>query len=340
MSRIFIIYAGGTIGMHQTANGYAPSIDFIDRLSESLNCHIEGLSEFDIESIDPPIDSSDLTASDWNRLIQKLSSVWDIYDGFIILHGTDTMAYTASALSFLLGNIDKPIVITGSQIPLGEPRSDALNNIQLSIESSIHHLLPREVCIAFHDRILRGNRVSKCSSQKLGAFDSPNFPWIGESGVSLRFNPINRLPLGKPDLTTVNFEDDRVGVLLCHPGIPIWQATRLLRDDRLRGLVLMTYGVGNPPWLDGQLIPLLEEANERGLAIVNISQCPEGWIEQGAYATGNRLNKAGVIPCYDMTPEAAITKLQVLLARGHRGDDLLDHLRYPLRGEMTIPDYK
>lgn len=338
MSRIYLIYAGGTIGMCLTANGYAPSLDFFDRVSETLSRSSDLLPDFEIGSIDPPIDSSDITTSDWNRIIKKLSSVWDAYDGFVILHGTDTMAYTSSALSFLLGSIDKPVVITGSQIPLGELRSDAINNIQLSIESSAHKSMPKEVCVAFNDRILRGNRVSKCNSQKMDAFDSPNFPWIGESGISLRFNSIDPLPSGKPELTEANFKDDRVGVLMCHPGLPIWQVSSLIRDDRLRGLVLMTYGLGNPPWIDGELIHMLDEAIERGISIVNISQCARGSVEQGSYATGKRLNKAGVIPCYDMTPEAAISKLQVLLARGQRGDDLSDNLQRSLRGEITIPD--
>ncbi|GHC37770.1 asparaginase domain-containing protein [Aidingimonas halophila] len=335
MSRLLILYTGGTLGMQPSSKGYVPSRRFAEQLDAALVAQpANRLPNHDLQTLHPLIDSADLAPVAWNRLVATLAEVWTSYDGFVILHGTDTLAYTASALSFLLGPLDKPVVLTGAQIPLGEPRSDALNNVVLAMQAAGHSRAPREVCIAFHDRLLRGNRARKCRTQGLDAFDSPNAPWLGEAGIALRLNGLPPLPVGTPDLTPADFEAGRTAVLHCHPGLSPRQVTRQLDDPQLQGLVLMTYGVGNPPGLDGQLLTCLRQATERGLAIVNVTQCGQGMVQQGTYATGRQLEDAGVIAGRDLTPEAAITKLDVLLARGQRGQALRDALSRPLRGEM------
>ncbi|TFH87746.1 L-asparaginase 1 [Billgrantia azerbaijanica] len=338
MARLLILYTGGTLGMRPSPAGYVPSPRFAEQLEAALAAQPAGrLPDHDLLTLHPLIDSADLTPATWNRLIAVLAEAWASYDGFVILHGTDTLAYTAAALSFLLGALDKPVVLTGAQIPLGEPRSDALNNVLLALQAAGHPHAPREVCVAFHDRLLRGNRARKCRTQGLDAFDSPNAPWLGEAGIALRLADLPALPVGVPDLTPAAFAAGRVGVLHCHPGLAPRQVARQLDDPQLQGLVLLTYGVGNPPGLDGQLLACLRQATERGLAIVNVTQCGQGTVQQGTYASGGRLGDVGVIAGQDITPEAAIAKLEVLLARAQRGQALRDALSRPLRGEMRAP---
>lgn len=335
MPRLLMLYTGGTLGMQASPGGYVPSADFDERLGEALAAYPAGsLPDYSLHSLQPLIDSADLSPECWQRMVSVLAAAWEGYDGFVILHGTDTMAHTASALSFLLGALDKPVILTGSQIPLGEPRSDALNNIILAMQAAAHPAAPREVCLAFHDRLLRGNRARKCRTQGLDAFDSPNAPWLGEAGIELHFSAHDPLPSGTPELVVPAFEAGRVGVLHCHPGLSPRQVARQLEDDQLQGLVLMTYGVGNPPGLDGQLLNCLQRAADRGLVVFNVTQCGQGTVQQATYATGKRLHDAGVVSGQDITPEAAITKLQVLLARGQSGQALRNALGRPLRGEM------
>lgn len=344
MTRLLILYTGGTLGMQSSPTGYVPSLRFAEHLKATLAAQPAGrLPAYDLQTLHPLIDSADLTPGSWNRLVGVLDEKWANYDGFVILHGTDTMAYTASALSFLLDTMNKPVVLTGAQIPLAEPRSDTVNNVILAMQAAGHPCAPREVCIAFHDRLLRGNRARKCRTQGLDAFDSPNAPWLGEAGIDLRLNDLPTLPVGAPDLTPATFTAGSVAVLHCHPGLSTRQVSRQLDDPQLQGLVLMTYGVGNPPGLNGQLLSCLRRATERGVVIVNVTQCGQGTVQQGTYATGGRLNDAGVISGRDITPEAAIAKLEVLLARAQHDQApctkaLRDALSRPVRGEMSAAE--
>lgn len=336
MSRLLILYTGGTIGMQPSAAGYVPGKDFAERLATQLTAHDgAGLPEYRLVEMQPPIDSADLTPNVWNRIVEVLARHWDAHDGVVILHGTDTLAYTASALSFMLGALDKPIMLTGAQIPLGEPRSDAPGNVATAMQAAVAPGAPCEVCVVFHDRVLRGNRARKVRTQGLDAFDSPNAPWLGEAGIELRLGQVPPLAAGTPELSPVAFEADRVGVLHCHPGMSARLAEAMLEDPRLRGLVLLTYGVGNPPGQEGRFLAGLRRATAQGLVVVNLTQCHQGLVHQGAYATGAALNAAGVVSGQDMTPEAAVTKLQVLLGRGLAGDALRRAMARPLRGEMT-----
>ncbi|PMR69942.1 asparaginase [Halomonas heilongjiangensis] len=337
MPRLLILYTGGTIGMRPSPAGYVPGEGFAERLATQLAAHGGAtLPEYRLVELQPAIDSADLTPEAWNRIVAVLARHWDAHDGVVILHGTDTLAYTASALSFMLGALDKPVMLTGAQLPLGEPRSDAPGNVATAMQAAVAPGAPREVCVVFHDRVLRGNRARKVRSQGMDAFDSPNAPWLGEAGIELRLGQASALPGGTPDFSPVAFEADRVGVLHCHPGMSARQAEAMLEDARLQGLVLLTYGVGNPPSHEGRFLAGLQRATARGLVTVNLTQCHQGRVRQGAYATGAVLNAAGVVAGRDMTPEAAVTKLQVLLGRGLAGDALREAMTRPLRGEMTL----
>lgn len=336
MPRLLILHTGGTIGMQPGPNGYAPVPGFADRLSRLLDAHGVGtLPDRRILELAPLIDSADLAPEDWNRLVVALAEHWQDHDGVVILHGTDTLAHTASALSFMLGALDKPVVLTGAQIPLGEPRSDAPSNLVTALQVAADPSAPPEVCIAFHDRLLRGNRTRKVRSQGLDAFDSPDAPWLGESGIRLRLHAQRALPPGTPDFTPLAFAEGAVAMLPVHPGLSTALLDAVLSAPGLRGLVLATYGVGNPPGLAGALVERLRRAQRAGVTVVNVTQCHQGSVDQGAYATGAALNAAGVVAGRDLTPEAAVTKLQVLIARGLAGEALASAMATPRCGEMT-----
>ncbi|QTF93051.1 asparaginase domain-containing protein [Halomonas sp. BM-2019] len=338
MPRLLILYTGGTIGMRPSPAGYVPGEGFAERLETQLAAHGgEALPTYRLVEMAPAIDSANLEPQAWNRLVEALARHWADHDGMVILHGTDTLAYTASALSFMLGALDKPVVLTGAQIPLGQPRSDAPGNLALAMQAAAHSAAPREVCLAFHDRLLRGNRARKVDSLAMAAFDSPNAPWLGQAGIELQLDTTAALPAGQPDFTAARFEDDRVALLHCHPGLSRRLVASLLEDPTLQGLVLVSYGTGNPPELSGELAAHLARATARGVAIVNVTQCHRSGVRQGAYASGGALNAAGVIAGQDLTPEAALTKLQVLLGRGLRGATLRQAMATALRGEMSLP---
>ncbi|WP_435105072.1 asparaginase domain-containing protein [Arhodomonas sp. AD133] len=336
MPRLLIVHAGGTIGMVPSANGYVPTAGFPERLQRQLQAHAaDRLPGYRLIELAPLIDSADLVPDDWNRIVGCLATHWHDYDGFIVLHGTDTLAHTAAALSFMLGPIDKPVVFTGAQIPLDEPRSDGLNNLVTAMFVAASPAAPAEVSVCFHGRLLRGNRARKVRSQGLDAFDSPNAPWLGEAGIELTFDSARALAPGKPMLAPLRFDSGAVAVVQAHPGLSPRLVAAVLEDPAVRGVVLQTYGVGNPPGMDGTLLARFESATAAGLAIVNVTQCLQGRVHQGAYASGAVLNDVGVVSGRDMTPEAAVTKLQVLIARQLQGESLRHALGEPLRGELT-----
>lgn len=334
MPRVLILYTGGTIGMQPSPQGYVPCAGLAERLAAHLALSDPyRLPAFDVIEMQPLIDSAELMPEAWNRLVAQLECHWETYDAFVVLHGTDTMAYSAAALSFMLDALNKPVVFTGSQIPLGEPRSDALNNLISALQLAVHPDTPREVSLSFHDRLLRGNRARKVRSLGLDAFDSPNFPWLGALGIGITLNVDATLPSGMPSFVPIDLEPDAVAVLSLHPGMSLRRAKALLADASLRGLVLYSYGVGNPPSFEGELLSALTDANERGVALINVTQCDQGGVVQGAYATGSELNKSGVIAGRDITLEAAVAKLIVLLGRGLAGCALQKALKSDLRGE-------
>lgn len=336
MSRVLMLYTGGTIGMQPSPHGYVPCAGLAERLTACMALAADDrLPAFDVLEMQPLIDSAELMPDAWNRLVALLASHWQTYDGFVVLHGTDTMAYSAAALSFMLGALDKPVIFTGAQIPLGEPRSDALNNLVSALQLVAHSATPCEVSLVFHDRLLRGNRARKVRTQGLDAFDSPNFPWLAELGIAISYPQPSALLSGRPDFAPIEVDEEAVAILPLYPGMSLRRAKALLADERLKGLILHSYGVGNPPSFEGELLTALTAANERGVALLNVTQCAQGEVVQGAYATGAALNQAGVIAGGDITLEAAVAKLTVLLGRGMSGSALRRALSGSLRGERS-----
>ena len=336
MPRVLMLYTGGTIGMQPSPQGYIPCAGLAERLAAHLALSDPyRLPAFDVIEMQPLIDSAELMPEAWNRLVAALETHWKAYDAFVVLHGTDTMAYSAAALSFMLGALNKPVIFTGSQIPLGEPRSDALNNVVSALQLAAHPATPCEVTLAFHDRLLRGNRARKVRAQGLDAFDSPNFPWLANLGIGISFPQPSALLSGLPNFAPIEVNHEAVAVLPLHPGMSLRRAKALLEDKTLKGLVLYSYGVGNPLSFEGELLNALKTANERGVALLNVTQCAQGEVVQGAYATGAALNQAGVIAGSDITLEAAIAKLTVLIGQGLVGSTLGQALRAPMRGECS-----
>ncbi len=332
--KILIIYAGGTIGMQASENGYVPVAGFEQQVRQQLSTDsARQLPVFEMLELDQLIDSSNLQPRHWTELARLIEAHWQQYDGFVLLHGTDTMAYTASMLSFMLQGMDKPVIVTGSQIPLAELRNDALDNLITSLMLAGGYDIP-EVCIYFNGRLLRGNRASKLKSTSLDAFDSPNYGHLGQVGINIELHA-ERLLASKPLLFNIpEFNPDAVVVLPVYPGLSARVARDLLNHNSVKGVVLHTYGAGNPPDANTELMTLLEQAVQRGITIVNVTQCVQGQVSQGAYATGATLNRIGVIAGSDLTLEAAFTKLHYLIATEPQ-NKISQLLSQSLCGEMS-----
>jgi L-asparaginase len=332
--RVYIAYSGGTIGMRRTSGGYAPESGFLaSQMAAMPELASERLPEYTLQEYDPLLDSSNTTPSDWWRIARDLAERYDVFDGFLVLHGTDTMAYTASALSFLLEGLDKPVVLTGSQIPLCEIRSDARDNLIASLLVAGLERIP-EVCVYFGNRLLRGNRTVKVSADSLAAFDSPNCPPLGVAGIDIELRWPAILPRPSVPFRLRQPGTPKVAALRLFPGIPA-EVVRNVLQPPLDGLVLETYGVGNAPDRDPALLGALQEATARGVVIVNCTQCLRGTVDMGDYVTGARLAAAGVIGGRDMTAEAALTKLFYLLGLGFPCQEVKALMQANLRGELT-----
>lgn len=312
-----------------------------DQLSKQMPEMEQVSAEIDVHQFAPPIDSSDMTPQLWAHLVKIIADGYDRYDGFVILHGTDTMAYTASALSFMLENLTKPVILTGSQLPIGQLRTDGKENLITSIEiASAKHddgrpVVP-EVCIYFSGKLLRGNRSTKINADGFNAFDSFNYPHLADAGVNIVYHEeyIMKPDYDKP-MTPHFVLDPNVVVFTLFPGIQDNIVRHVLDAPELRAIVMRSYGSGNAPqrpWL----MKMLSEASNRGVNIINISQCAEGTVEMARYDTGYQLKNAGVISGYDSTVESAVTKLMHL--QGHYADSKVVRMKMNenLRGEITL----
>ena len=344
MSKVLIILTGGTICMVQNQKTGALHPAGL-RLAEDVIPELAS-SQIEVESLsfDPLIDSSDVNPDNWARMAQAVYDHYHGYDGFVILHGTDTMSYSGSALSFMLRNLGKPVVFTGSQLPMGVMRSDAKENLLTAIEIAAakdedgEAVVP-EVTIYFEDRLFRANRTTKRNAEHFSAFNSYNYPALAKAGVHITYQP-HLIHYSDPDkeLQLCDKTDSHVAILKLFPGITREVVHSVLTAKGLRGVVLETYGAGNAPsvkWLYDEL----QKAVQRGLIIVNKTQCNTGSVEMGMYETSINLLKAGVLSGYDITTEALLTKMMCLL--GEFGDDtekVKALLQTPLCGELTIDD--
>lgn len=335
--RLYIAYTGGTIGMCRTADGYAPAPGYLaQQMAEMPELRDPRMPAYDIHEYTPLLDSSNMTPADWIRIGQDIVAHYKAYDGFIVLHGTDTMAYTASALPFLLRGLRKPVILTGSQIPLCEVRNDARANLITSMIIAAEHPVP-EVCLYFGNKLLRGCRSVKVDADGLAAFDSPNYPPLGRVGVDVAIDWSHVLAAPHAADLTLALPTVRatVGAFRIFPGLAPALLHNILQPP-LHGLVLETYGVGNAPDRDEAFLAEIRAATARGVVIVNCTQCLRGSVHQGEYAAGAALARAGVISGYDMTAEAALCKLFFLFSAGLAPEEVKAQMAHSLCGEVTV----
>lgn len=340
-SAILLIYTGGTIGMKEdpTVQALRP-FDFSQILEE-----VPELGKFayriDSYTFDPLIDSSDVEPAMWQELVRVIEDRYDSYDGFVVLHGTDTMAYSASVVSFMLEELTKPVIFTGSQLPIGTPRTDGKENLISSVEiaaakDSEGHAIVPEVCICFDNVLMRGNRASKINSDNFRAFRSPNCPPLAEAGISIRYSDRH---IRKPDSWDKRpfFHkelDTRVSILKLHPGITPQIVRTILCSTDTRAVIIETYGAGNAPSKEW-FLDIVKEASSMGKILLNVTQCMAGSVNMDIYATGKCLKEAGVTNGYDSTTESALGKLFYLLGVFKDNESVKAGLEKDLRGEIS-----
>lgn len=336
---ILLIYTGGTIGMvKDLKTGALKAFDFKSLLEkipelEALACHIKTIS------FSTPIDSSNMNPDYWIQIAELIEENYTTFDGFVVLHGSDTMSYSASALSFMLENLAKPVVFTGSQLPIGDLRTDAKENLITSIQiaslQSEGKPIIKEVCLYFEYKLYRGNRTTKINAENFEAFASLNYPELAESGVHLK---VNHNYLFKPDLNKPfrvhKHLNTNIAIVKLFPGISENFLVSAFNAPNLKGVVLETYGSGNCTNADW-FINLLKATISKGIQIINITQCPGGRVIMGHYETSEQLIKIGVISGSDLTTEAAISKLMYMLGQDHLKETFKSIYETALRGEMT-----
>ena len=331
---VLIIYTGGTIGMKRTEGGYAPTKGYLaEAIKDIPDLHFPSMPKWELCEMDPLLDSSDMTVVEWNAIGRKIYENYHAYDGFVILHGTDTMAYTASALSFMLKGLSKPVILTGSQIPLSEIRSDGRDNLITSLLIAGEGIV-REVALYFSGKLLRGNRATKMNADDLVAFSSPNFPPLAEAGITIKYNYSVIKPAESSAISFIPLSEIPIGVIKVFPGIQ-FSLFESIMTDKLSGIVLETFGAGNIPGGGGKLIPIIKKAFSSGSVVVVCSQCPGGTVTLGAYKTSSSLKEAGAVSGKDMTTEAAVAKLYYLFSLGISGDEIKQKMEEDLRGELT-----
>ncbi len=335
---ILVIYTGGTLGMSFNAQGALSPLNF-----EKIQERIPELARFDYEitviAFEPPLDSANIAPEHWIQLAQIIEEYYAICDGFVVLHGTDTIAYTASALSFLLTNLAKPVIFTGAQLPIGQARNDARTNFITALEiagskNEDGKALVPEVCIYFDYFLWRGNRSRKVESRHFDAFSSQNYPHLAEVGIDIQYNFSAINPLPQQALEVAKKMDSQVGLVKIFPGMPLSFLEKILLENDLKAFVLETYGSGNAPTQEG-FLKILDKAVEQQKILLNISQCYGGMVVQGKYETSHHLAQMGIVSGKDMTTEASVTKLMYLLGQNLSDTQIKQELNSSLRGEMS-----
>lgn len=339
--KILIIYTGGTIGMIENAEKHTlQPFDFSHLID---NVPKVKMLDYDIDNIQfhPPIDSSNMSPKHWSDIAHAIEDNYDNYDGFVVPHGTDTMAYTASALSFMLDNLAKPVIITGSQLPIGEVRTDGEENLITALQVAAAtgkdgEAIVQEVAILFENYLWRGNRSTKMSADNFNAFKSNNYPELAKIGLGITFHneALYRMSSRRP-LKVRYTMDPNVMVLTLHPGMTESTLQYLLDTPGIKGIVLRTYGAGNcpsEPWF----LNLIHKATQRGLVIVNVTQCVNGGVNDTLYETGSQLNLSGVISGHDITCEAALTKLMYLFGLELSPEEVKKYMNCAICGEVSL----
>ncbi len=337
---ILLIYTGGTIGMvNHPETGALQPVDF-----KAISNQVPELKRFGYTlhaiAFDPPLDSSNVNPEVWLKIADIIKKNYSRYDGFVVLHGTDTMAFSASALSFILENLSKPVIFTGSQLPIGTLRTDGKENLISAIEIAAAKIdgkaLIPEVCIYFENALFRGNRTTKYNAEHFNAFTSENYPPLAETGVYIKYNTAAIMkPDGRKKLNIQIKLDPRIVILKLFPGINRTVVEAMLNIPGTKAVVLETFGSGNAP-SDKWFTSCIKAAVKRGLLVLNITQCHGGSVEMEKYETGMELLKAGVVSGYDMTTEAAIAKLMYLFGKDYSLAEVKKHLKRSLRGEITL----
>ncbi len=322
--------------MTKGKNGYVTKEGHLaDMLKNIPDLQNEDMPEYTLVEMSPLLDSSNMAVGEWNKIGREIYHRYNDFDGFVILHGTDTMAYTASALSFMLENLDKPVILTGSQIPLFELRSDGKENLITSLLIAAQGIV-REVALYFGGSLMRGNRATKMSADELIAFDSPNCPHLAEVGINIRYLKSIGLPEvpKSAKINLVEFKEIPIGVLKVFPGIS-FSLFDAVMTEKLKGIVLETFGAGNIPESNGALLPIIRRAFNNGSVITVCSQCTKGSVTLGAYETSSYLKAAGAVSGFDMTTESAVAKLYYLFSLDIDKTEIKNLMEKNLRGELT-----
>ncbi len=330
---IYVAYTGGTIGMQKSTQGYIPVSGFLTECVQNMpEFYRDEMPAFTIREYQPLMDSSNMSPADWQIIADDIKSNYAEYDGFVILHGTDTMAYTASALSFMFENLGKPVIITGSQIPLAALRSDGQTNLLNALYIAANYPI-HEVALFFNNTLYRGNRSTKADANGFNAFESPNFGPLLRAGIQITVEQGQVQPLVQTPLQVTPVTPQAINVATLYPGISATLLDNMLYQP-VKALILQSFGVGNAPQ-DPHLLQSIKRATEQGIVVLNCTQCFRGKVNMSGYATGNALAEVGVVSGHDMTIEAALTKLHYLLSKSLSSQEINTLLETNLRGELT-----